>query len=401
MQMKRPGRLIPRRSFLGCGASALLVAGRALSQGFSSSHGHFRPLREVKNAVLLAMAPDCRRVCLWLTRKPVGRFTQWAAGDRRGIDHDPPSSDILAILEIDTLKEIFSAPLPGEPMEFSFFLGGEAIYGVTEPHALDRKLAGRVQMVFDLPTGRVERLPAPFGADTTYYTALRDRTLIGVRDQRELFRMEWPSLHELASTTLNGRIHGGLSLAGNRQGFIHVVDQSLVCRRTEDFRVIWDRQIDASIDLSATLNGRGVPGPSLSIVYKCFSADGSTAAIGACRGNNIGAPMEFYVEILNGKDGTPIARWRQNPGDGLALSPDGKLIAIAELGEAGNNLESTVHVHEIPSGRKLGTLVHDRVARSRRLGATMNASPFGFTDDGKYFVTANSYKIKIWQIELN
>jgi hypothetical protein len=71
---------------------------------------------------------------------------------------------------------------------------------------------------------------------------------------------------------------------------------------------------------------------------------------------------------------------------------------IADLIEAGNDLEPTAHVYEVPSGSQIATVVHDRVARSRRLGATLHG-PFGFTADGRYLITANSYKVKIWEME--
>jgi len=401
--MKRHG-LIPRRSLLGfgCAGSAVLAAaGRALSQSFSWDQVRlrFKPLKEMNNAVLLAMAPDCGRMCIWVTKKPIGRFMLRANGDRRSVDHDPPSSGTLTIMEIGTWKEIFSTPLAGEPMGFSFFVGGDALYGVAEPHSLSHKLSDRVAMVIDLRSGEVKRLPAPATADTTYYSALRDRTLIGVRDDHALLLAEWPSLHEFATATVKGRMHGGVSLTADRRRLIHVVDQSLVCRRTEDFAVLWHREIDASIDMSATLNGRGVPGPSLSVAYPSFSADGSTVALGARRVNSTAAPVEFYIEILNGNNGGPIVRWPKNPGDGVTLSADGKLLAVAELAEVGNDLEAMVHMYQVPSGREVATVVHDRVARSRRLGATMHGSTFGFTEDGNYFVTGNSYKVRIWQIE--
>jgi hypothetical protein len=302
-------------------------------------------------------------------------------------------------MEIGAWKEIFSTPMAGEPAAFSFFRGGEGLYGVTEPHSLGRKLADRIALVIDLRTGGIERLPSPVTAETAYYTALSGRTLIGVRGNRELVRTEWPDLRELASATVNGPINGGLNLTGDRQRLIHVVDQSLVCRRTEDFRVLWSRQIDASIDLAATLNGRGVLGPSLSIAYNCLSADGSTAAIGARRVNNIAAPVEFYIEILDGKDGTPVARWPKNPDQGIALSADGSLLAVAELVETGNDLQPTIRVHEVPSGKEVATVVHDQIALNRRLGGTVRAGEFGFTSDSKYLVTANDYKLKIWELQ--
>src|ERR1700688_3070362 len=120
MQMRRSGHLTSRRSLLGLagGVSAMFAAGRALSQSLSGNEVRlrFKPLKEMKNAVLLAMAPDSERMCIWLTKKPTGTLTLRANGERRGVDHDAPGSGTLAVAEIGTWKEIFSTPLAGQPI---------------------------------------------------------------------------------------------------------------------------------------------------------------------------------------------------------------------------------------------------------------------------------------------
>ena len=76
-------------------------------------------------------------------------------------------------------------------------------------------------------------------------------------------------------------------------------------------------------------------------------------------------------------------------------------IALAELAEKQGRLEPTVHVHEVPSGREIATVIHDRVPLNRRLGATLNGGGSGFTPDGKYLITSNSFNVKIWQVDGN
>jgi WD40 repeat protein len=402
MPMNRLGPQISRRLFLGfssvaAGSFIEDFDASAQSLSWSGVRLQFKPLKEIKNAFLLAVAPNSQ-ICVCFTRKPTGSFTLRASANRRSLDHDPPGQNLLAVLQIDTWKEVFSSALSGEPMGFSFFLGGDALYGVTEPYSPTRKLSDRTAVVVDLRTGEIQRQAAPFTANTTYYFALWDRTLLGVRGGRELVRAEWPTLRELAAVHTDGPA-GGPILTGDRRRFAQVVGQSLVCRRSDDFSLLWNRQIDDSIDMSATTAENGGPGPSLSVAHCAFSSDGSTVALGARRTNGGGVPLKFYVEVLNGKDGTAIARLPKNPGDGVVLSPDGRLLAIAELAEVGDALEPTVRVYEVPSGREVSSIIHDRVPRNRRLGATLHGSAFGFTPDGKYFITANSYKIKIWEIQ--
>jgi hypothetical protein len=338
--------------------------------------------KEIKDAVLLAISPDDRRICLWFTK------TTKAKAD----------SSLIVVLEIGTWKEIYSTRLPGEPMGFSFFLGGDALYGVTEPRALARKLSDRKSLVIDLRTGEVDQQAAPVTPDIAYYSAFSRGVLIGIRGPREIVRAEWPSFRELASIQVDGRRRGGLSLSGDRQRLIHVGDQSLVCRRTDDFGIVWIRKIDASINMGATLRGQDVPGASLSVAYSSSSADGGIVALGARRVKDSDAPLSFYIEILDGKDGGVVSRWPENPGDGIALSPDGKLLAIASLEQSPYVIEAVVNIHDVPSGKKVATAIHDRVSSNRRLGV-MHSHGFGFTPDGDYLITANSNRVKIWRVD--
>jgi WD40 repeat protein len=106
-----------------------------------------------------------------------------------------------------------------------------------------------------------------------------------------------------------------------------------------------------------------------------------------------------YLEILGGKDGTPVARWPLDYKDGIVLSPDGKLLALGETvqNKAGQS-EPTVHVYEVPSGREVARFVHDRVPWKNRVNAYL-VNGLEFTPDGRYLITSANNKVKIWQVE--
>ncbi len=83
--------------------------------------------------------------------------------------------------------------------------------------------------------------------------------------------------------------------------------------------------------------------------------------------------------------------------DGITLSPDGKLLAVAEAAQAeGGGFESRARIYEVPSGKEVATVVHDNV---RTLFNAKLIRGIHFTPDGRYFITSGNNNVKIWAIE--
>jgi len=103
------------------------------------------------------------------------------------------------------------------------------------------------------------------------------------------------------------------------------------------------------------------------------------------------------IGVYEGKTGTEVARLQLSGKWGIALFPDGKLITVIarEPGKKGEILP-TVHIHEVSSGRRLASIIHDHIKKGRRqfLEAGCGAS---FTPDGKYLI-ASSGVTKVWRI---
>ena len=310
-------------------------------------------------------------------------------------------------MELGSWKEIYSVPLSGEAFasDFSFFSDGDRLYGVTEPTPLTKE-----SMVIDLRSGEIEKHQDKYDPKTSVFGhALKDRILVGYRGDK-LVQVEWPSLREIAAISID-REHSFLGFTTDRTRLIHSVGQALVCRRVEDFGVLWTRQIDMAIDLTS----RSTAGVANASARYGIAGDGGTVVLAPRRAAYQGKSEAFYVEILNGKDGKSIARWPRNGYEGVALSPDGKLLAVAKLEEKGPSfgdtpvtgriktedahLEPTMHIHEVPSGREIATVIHDRVPVNQRLGGSLSGSNSGFTPDGKYLITSNSFNVKIWQVK--
>src|SRR6266446_9942709 len=353
MTMKTGSRISRRRFLEQCGEATALVlvidqygSGQATSAG--TAKVQFKLVKEIKDAFYRAVSPDSRRICLCFTRKPVGRVILGVTGNQRTVSHDPPGPFAVAVVELGSWKEIYSAPLLGDTGLFSFFMDGDTLYGETVSL---RFPVTRESMLIDLRTGSVEKPQKAYDKESTgYYSALKDHILIGVKGDRELVQVEWPSFREVVRITVEGNV-SVFRLTADRKHLIHLVDQSLVCRRVEDFGVVWTRQIDPDIDLKAKDSRWSDPekAPHLADAAYCISADGNRVAVAPGQASDVGKPGRFYLEILNGKDGTPVVRWSKDRHDGIEFSPDGRLLALAELADSKSvDLEPTVHVYDVP-----------------------------------------------------
>jgi hypothetical protein len=372
-----------RRQFVEqCGGGALLLVMHcpAKAQSVVSARVQFKLVKKIDGGTFWAASPDSRRICV-------------------GLQRSGGASRALSVIELGSWKAVYSAPLPGEAREFSFFSDSERLYGVAETPRL------RESMLIDLRTGGIEKREDEYvRGKTAFVEAIHDRILIGYRGKR-LVQVEWPTLREVAGVPLNAAA-SFLRFSADRKRLIHTVGQSLVCRRAEDFDVLWTRQVDSDIGMME----QGLAGVSISSARYAISGDGSIVALAPRRSGMSGKPERFYLEILNGTDGHPLRRLPENGSDGVALSPDGSLLAIAQMDGVADSyeespigrtriaggLEPALHIHEVPSGREVTRVVHAMVTRDQRLRGHLDGRRSGFTPDGRYLITSNSYDVKIW-----
>jgi len=347
----------------------------------------FSLAKEIKGGFYRAVSPDAKKICVCFTNRPIGKVTLRSSGSQRTATRNGRGPDRLAVIELGSWKEIYSLPLLGESHSFSFFPDSETLYGETEPVPLTFE-----SILIKLRTGSVERRRDEYDPKATLFAeALKDHILIGTRGTR-LVQVEWPSFREILGVDVGEPrfIH----LSDDRSRLIHMVGQALVCRRVDDFTVLWTREIDSEIDLAY----RGVAGISYASANVGIAGDGNTVVLAARRAAYEGRPEKVYVEILDGKNGKPVSRWPKDGHDGVALSPDGRMLAIATLDGKDGYLEPGMRIHEVASGREITSVVHDRIPSEQRLAGSLNGSGSGFTPDGKYLITSNSLNVKIWQV---
>jgi len=313
----------------------------------------------------------------------------------------------LRVVEIGTWRTLYADRFPSRIRgAASFFADSESLLvsafasanggtcGIGKGHCADR------EMVVDIRTGeRVEQV-LPFIPDQydSYY-ALTNRRLLDVhqRDQTEaLALVEFPSYRQIATVPYATqprkprRVVSGITLSTDygfaisvdRQKLAYAFDDVLVCRRTADLKVLWSRTVEVGMKpLRVTI-----------------SPTGRRVAVAIADGEPLlNQQHRAYIAIFDGETGEDVGRLQRSWGDSIALSADGKLIAVVvrEPGKRGEVIP-TVYVHDVLSGKELASVAHDHIKKGRRQ-LLEAACGVGFTSDGKYMITSGM-ATKVWRL---
>ena len=173
------------------------------------------------------------------------------------------------------------------------------------------------------------------------------------------------------------------AISDDRGTYAYSFDHTLVCRRISDLAVLWTHQIP----------------PQLHARQVAVSADGGYVAVASADDAFYRVQQRNYqIAVYDGETGASVALLDLNGSDGMALSPDGRLIAVVAR-EPGKKhaLVPTVYIHEVPSGARLASIVHDAVKRGRRQFLE-SASWVAFTQRGSYLITYGA-ATRVWRIE--
>jgi WD40 repeat protein len=208
-----------------------------------------------------------------------------------------------------------------------------------------------------------------------------------------LVLVEFPTYREIAKVPfVIGQSESEQSSPGNsrtglsvdRSIFVYSYGRTLVCRQTKDLNILWTRKIEPPIS-----------------ARKIVSPNGSFVAVAIADSGFRNKQKESYIDIYNGKTGAVITRLPLCGTDGLALSPDGSLLAVADLQRDTNESEwvSTVHIYDTSSGKRLTSIVHDRL-KSKEVRTIYAGCTVHFTSDGQYLVTSG-INSKIWKIDIS
>jgi WD40 repeat protein len=340
----------------------------------------------------LAASPDGRRICLYFTGNPIQSYTlrsgRWA---KKQADD---SGDSLQVIDLATDKSVFQRKFREQVFPASFFADGERLYAET----LFFKENGRLvheQVVIDLHDGSMnsETRAQQTGTDYQYHALRDDLVLVDGLDltgkrSASLMEVTWRdnSVKISVPYATRDREEPGHQFdkffSADRSLVAYGVDHSIVCRRTSDLGVLWTSQVDRAY----------FGAPRIGV-----SADGKyvVAAVTDSLFSNL--ESRYYLAMYDGKTGQELQRLKASGTDGVAVSPDGALIAAAHVVATREGSVPTVFLIKAATGDQIAAVRHDLVRANPFMNAGFEIHGVEFTSDGRYLITA-THDTRIWDL---
>jgi hypothetical protein len=367
--------LLSRRRALCSTASlvASLASGRwSVASAAAVPSASFSLAKEFPNARLLCVSPDGKKLCL----------EDWKAGGYP-----------VRVVEAATWRTLYTGNFQIRALVVDFFSDSEALF---LDFAGGKGQLSHRQIAVNIQNGeRTERMRAfdPF----EYFeqmSPIDDRVLLVARYAQRphklqwLSRVEFPSYKQLARVDVateqaDSTPSAQVSLSADRSVAAYFCGNALTCRRTADLEVLWSHSMESDLRALPSVSAHG---------------DFLAAAIAkAVWDGKFEHHKRLYISVYAIKTGTEIARLPQTGNEGFAISPDGTLLAVVN-GEPGKKGEilPTVHIHEVSSGTRIASLVHDRVPSGRRQFLLAGCG-VSFTSDSRYLITSGMVT-KVWSI---
>lgn len=398
--MIRSVPMASRRGFLrrwaGMVAAPILI-GRAVGQSRRSGADYFvapfavQLVKEIKDAFLFAVSPDGKYMSLYFTRRLHETFVYRAGQWNKASGMAGQKDEVLRVIEMGSWRTAYSIQLRATAFLSSFFPDRERLYAGTLGFRNGDQYTHQ-QVIADLRTGELsERLRDGL------FEAINGQMLLGAVSSTPygddvLILVKLPDYEEVARVPARVgddryKFRTDLMLSSMGATFAYTLDNTIVCRRTEDLSVIWTRQVH----------------PEFLTVWKlAFSARSGRIAAAAVDLRSPSETTGFFVGIYDANDGTPVTSLPVNGFDGLAISPDGRLLAVGKRvpDSRTRDLHLVVYIYDIASGQELASELHDSVPPGRFQVLDGSFSHFGiqFTPDGKYLVTSGYKRTKVWAL---
>ena len=375
-----------RRGFIrNCSVVASLVPiVQVFSQSRQTLHNensvqiHF--IKRFNNGHLLDVLPDGSLLCMYFG-SAVWTFSSSRSARTQGSNSEHYR---LAVINARTWEIRFSTELSERPISATFVPDGIGLYVET---------FGRRRLMVDLATKRVNELSPVVTRPEQYIyyeNALSNGRILGgelrrkegyhalllatLGDFKELQRVDTTPKEDFGS--------GGRGVSADRLTLVYAVDHSIVCRRTEDLSVVWERPVE----------------PQLRVSKVAISSGGHYVAVAAVNTQFVEGQREYYVALLSGRDGSVISKLPLNGDVGIEISPDGKLLAVSQRkpNDKPQKIQPTVRIYDFASGQVVAAATHDAV--STREGYIWGILQSRFTPDGKYLLTYGDDDTRVWEI---
>ncbi len=381
------------RRRLGClTVPAIASVRRAFSQGAPTGRTTLKLERDFRNAYLLAVSPDGKRVCLYFTETRQETFT--LSSGRWLHKNAQRSRDTLSVLDLKTGAAVFSGTFRAKVYPASFFTDGERLYAETGSFLQNGELVTQ-QTVVDLPSGKTAERIAPIDSGTAFgFHAIREDTLLvqsydqNLKRSVTLTQARWPTfgvIRRSAYATQEREEAGRDSekyISADRNILAYGFDHTIVCRYTGDLSVIWTTKVAPEFIGAWRL---------------AISADGRYVAAALTDSAFSNREKKYDVRVYEGEHGKEITRLAVSGTDGIAISPNGKLLAAAHTVRDKRGAVPTVFIYEVGTAVMLASVEHETVTSNPFMNASFGLHGIDFTSDGKYLITS-AQDTRLWAI---
>ena len=335
------------------------ATGQNDNQKPSSSAPGFQPVKEFRGAFLHAVSADGSKMCVVLDSDGVETWT-YREGQlsRENVSTFPPDAS-LCVVELGSWKTVYSTKLEAAPFMASFLRDSPELY-VTAIFLGEVRKAGNQQVVIDLQAGNIKQEQIRDGL----FRATRGQQLLTTKGELGkggvLSVVELPDYREVAHADLevprSGRSGTDQIVSSDGDVFVYGVDDMIVCRRTDDLGILWTRRIGATRVWRIAISARG--------------DRVAAVADAAPQRSPLIPPMlqPLFIVVYDGHSGTPIATFPADIhfSEVLALSPDGKLLAVGvRIPAEGQNVDLFLDIYDIASDRRIARELHSRVPPRR------------------------------------
>jgi hypothetical protein len=391
-----------RRSLLRTAIAAFPIVPRRI-RGQSESEGKSdatsaksKPAKEWENAYLMAVSPNGRRLCLYFTKHPLSTFT--FRGTDRKYQIESATKEKLSVIETVSWHAVFTTRLHTRPGLVSFFRDNNTIYIQTLLAPPIFRTFERIAIALESGTfSKRAYTRAPNDLFTDYY-ALNYNTLLGVEFEPNpskaiyLTRAALPEYKEIGrmpytikSATVDDQPSRNRCalVSADRGTFVYTTGQSIVLRRTDSLGIMWSRDIEPGPycvrHLGATPNGNTVAAAVVNVLLEARN------------------PMN-YIAVYGDQSGQPLAKLKLDGEDGLAISPDGRLLAVGRSLSLDKDFVLLVETYEVSSGRRINAYLHDTVPPGKYQHLVASLDAIEFTSDSKYLITSGNNRVKAWEV---
>lgn len=311
-------------------------------------------------------------------------------------NHGSARSFSLKIIDLDTGKELGSVPLQAPPTSVSFLGSGDSLFA--ETHLTEDSQFTRVERVLvNLTNWNVNRRTAQYESDgrAVIYQALNRETLVGteltrnkgvtglvlasLQDYKETVRVPF-GINNLPAPSNN---FTGIAISTSAGRLIYGCSRTIICRRLGDLSLAWAHEVESEMFgiryVSVTPNGTRV---AAAVMDTMFVAD----------------QRNFYVAVFDVQTGSLVAKLHLNGADCLAISPDGKLLAVENRRMPTPGVsQPVIEIYDVDSGLQIAEAIHDsHPTTARDFGIDQIRAEF--SADGKYLITSTN-DTKVWALE--